>query len=127
MPMMDAMAAGPMLGDEDGRRQVDPDLDGDTDMVPCPHCQGSGMMPADEALNPDMAQDIEQGVIPPPPGEGPPTSPVTGRTAADLEGVRSYKENRPSQLQHQPLDEEQVLTSGQRIRERMRQPGRLGR
>ena len=122
MPMMDSAMAGPILGNEDGRMMpgADVDNDQDTDMVPCQVCQGTGMVPASEAQNPDMSEDIAEGSMSP-------QSPVTGRTGSDLASIRDYAENRPAQLQHQQIDEGAAAATGRRVRERMRRPGTLGR
>jgi hypothetical protein len=84
-------------------------------------------MPADQAMNPDMAADMEQGMPGEMPGQPPPPqSPVTGRTAAEMQPIQDYKRNRPAHLQRQPLDEGAVAASGQRVRERMKRGGGYG-
>jgi len=141
--MASSDSLGPALGNEDGK-MVAPGGGNEPQMVTCPACQGAGQVPQEEAdeitqaLAPaeaaegphdetaELAGGPQPGEEAPPEETAPPTSPVTGRSASDMEAIRNYKENRPAQLRHQPFNEGEVASQGKRARERMKQGGRLG-
>lgn len=133
MPMLSAAQAGPLgVGDRGMQNASAPGPDQGADTDPCPCCQGTGEVPAGTSTD-DLIAKMQQEDMSSE-GQEPGASPTP--SASELQSsssmsperakVREYAQNRPSPFAHQPINEDQVLSEGARIRKRMSTSGLRG-
>lgn len=132
MAMLSAAQAGPLgVGDRGSQNVASGPSDQGADTAPCPCCHGSGTMPAGTTIDDCIMQMQQEDMRTEGQQEQQPTpsaSELQSSTSVSPERqkVRDYARNRPGSFAHQPIDEDQVLSEGARIRKRMGTSGLRG-